>query len=509
MPQAQRESRWSALEPPGGLFSSLKNIPIRQYVAILLPLTILFVVGFLVVCWAEIDDEQDRIIASATRAVQNGVERSDRGLEIAAGDLAFLAGLVTETTEDGVITRQPELEGRLLAFAESRPSYLRIQVLAATGDELLRIERGTGRARAAARARPPGQREAETLAATMRLDTRATLATPSLPDAGPGADEVPVIRVSTPLDDEAGQRIGIVAVDVNLSHFLGGFEQRGDETTVQRMLVHAEDEHVAIGSEPGAGVRLAHGGRFDRTFPGVWSALAAKAGSWVERREGLYYLEPVRAPGLSNEGASARERPLWMLLSFVPRRLFDDTAFQIATRLLVFATPLFYVLLMLGCVLVVLLHRRDETVRALEASRDAMLGAALDGIVVMDGRGNTIDFNPSALRIFGYTREEVRGKLVADLIIPEAHREAHRRGLKRYLTSGEARIIDKHIDELTAIRKSGEEFPVELTVCRPVVIGRRRIFYGFLRDLSEARPEIPGEPSESELPATAASTAAL
>jgi hypothetical protein len=60
--------------------------------------------------------------------------------------------------------------------------------------------------------------------------------------------------------------------------------------------------------------------------------------------------------------------------------------------------------------------------------------------------------------------------------------------LKRYLTSGEARIIGKHIDELTAIRKSGEEFPVELTVCRPVLIGRRRIFYGFLRDLSEPAP---------------------
>jgi PAS domain S-box-containing protein len=507
MPQAQRESRWAALEPPGSFFSSLKNIPIRQYAAILLPLTVVFVVGFLVVCCAEIDDEQGRIIASASRDVQNGVERSDRGLEIASGDLAFLAGLVSDTIEDGVITGQPELEGRLLAFAESRPSYLRIQVLAATGEELLRIEHGTGRARATAPARTRDEREAEALTATMRLDARATLAMPSLLEAGPGADEVPVIRVSTPLDDRAGQRLGIVAVDASLSHFLGDFEQRGDEMTVQRMLVHSDDERVDLGSESGAGVRFAHGGRFERAFPGAWPAIAVKAGGWIERREGLYYMEPVGAHGLSSGSASANERPVWMLLSFVPRRLFDDTAFQIATRLLVFATPLFYVLLMLGCVLVVLLHRRDETVRALEASRDAMLGAALDGIVVMDGLGNTIDFNPSALRIFGYTREEVRGKLVADLIIPEAHREAHRRGLKRYLTSGEARIIDRHIDELTAIRKSGEEFPVELTVCRPVAIGRRRIFYGFLRDLSETRVEIPGEPSDSEPLATAASTA--
>ena len=95
-----------------------------------------------------------------------------------------------------------------------------------------------------------------------------------------------------------------------------------------------------------------------------------------------------------------------------------------------------------------------------------------------------LEFNPSARRIFGYTREEVRGKLVADLIIPPAHRETHRKSLDHYLATGEGRIIDKHIDELTAIRKGGEEFPVELTVC-PVMVAGKQLFCGFLRDLSE------------------------
>ncbi len=53
------------------------------------------------------------------------------------------------------------------------------------------------------------------------------------------------------------------------------------------------------------------------------------------------------------------------------------------------------------------------------------------------------------------------------------------------LWTGEGRIIDKHVYELTAIRKSGEEFPVELTVC-PVMLSGKRLFYGFLRDLSES-----------------------
>ena len=112
--------------------------------------------------------------------------------------------------------------------------------------------------------------------------------------------------------------------------------------------------------------------------------------------------------------------------------------------------------------------------------------AALDGIVVMDESGTTLEFNPSAQKIFGYTLEEARGELVADLIIPPAHRETHRLGLERYLATGEGRIIDKHILELTAIRKGGEEFPIELTVCSPVRVAGERVFLGFLRDLSES-----------------------
>ena len=112
--------------------------------------------------------------------------------------------------------------------------------------------------------------------------------------------------------------------------------------------------------------------------------------------------------------------------------------------------------------------------------------AALDGIIVMDQVGITLEFNPSARKIFGYTLEGARGKLVADLIIPPAYREAHRLGLERYLATGEGNIIDKHVVELTAIRKDGEEFPIELTVCSPVTVAGQQLFYGFLRDLSES-----------------------
>jgi signal transduction histidine kinase len=72
---------------------------------------------------------------------------------------------------------------------------------------------------------------------------------------------------------------------------------------------------------------------------------------------------------------------------------------------------------------------------------------------------------------------------MADLIIPERYREAHRIGLQRYLKSGQGNVLGRRI-ELSGIRRNGEEFPVELSVS-PIQDGVRILFLGCLRDLTE------------------------
>jgi PAS domain S-box-containing protein len=308
----------------------------------------------------------------------------------------------------------------------------------------------------------------------------------------------PVLRLSTPIDDAAGQRRGVVILNAHGGHFLRAFEPNTDEAGIQRMIVDFEGYWLQHRPEVEWGFVLEHGRSFQRTFPEVWAQLLVRPQGGVEADEGFFYFDAVTLqPAASSDDAETRELQFWMFISLVPRRLLDDIAIQAATPLLVIAMPLYFVLLVVGWALSAALQRRrlaDEALRSFEAVRSAMMRAALDGIVVMDGKGTTLEFNRSAQQIFGYTREEVRGKPVADLIIPPAHREAHRVGLKHYLATGEGRIIDKHIDELTAIRKGGEEFPVELTVC-PVMVAGSQLFCGFLRDLSEkGRSETTADP---------------
>lgn len=134
------------------------------------------------------------------------------------------------------------------------------------------------------------------------------------------------------------------------------------------------------------------------------------------------------------------------------------------------------------------------TLRESEARRAAILDAALDSVIAMDRQGRIVDFNPSAERTFGYRRDEVIGKTLAETIVPPSLRESHRRGLARYLETGDGPVLGRRI-ELTGLRKDGTEFPVELSITR--IAGEPPAFVGFARDIS-AQKELESARRESE-----------
>ena len=124
------------------------------------------------------------------------------------------------------------------------------------------------------------------------------------------------------------------------------------------------------------------------------------------------------------------------------------------------------------------------TLRESEARRAAILDTALDSVIAMDHQGRIVDFNPAAERTFGYRRDEVIGKTLAETIVPPSLRDSHRRGLARYLETGEGPVLGRRI-ELTGLRKDGSEFPVELAITR--IAGEPPAFVGFARDISDRK----------------------
>jgi PAS domain S-box-containing protein len=129
--------------------------------------------------------------------------------------------------------------------------------------------------------------------------------------------------------------------------------------------------------------------------------------------------------------------------------------------------------------------RANAAVHESEARTRAILEAALDCIVTMDEHGCVVEFNPAAERTFGYSREDVVGREMAELIVPPHLRERHRAGLRRYLETGSAVVLNRRI-EITGMRSDGSEFPVELAITRIPVPGAP-IFTGYLRDITERK----------------------
>ena len=114
-----------------------------------------------------------------------------------------------------------------------------------------------------------------------------------------------------------------------------------------------------------------------------------------------------------------------------------------------------------------------------------ILETALDAVVIMKPDGIVADWNNRAVNVIGWSRGEAVGRIMADLIIPERYREAHRKGLRRYLESGKREVIGRRI-EVSGLRKNGEEFPVELSIS-PIQDRDNILFIGFLRDITERR----------------------
>jgi two-component system sensor histidine kinase/response regulator len=131
--------------------------------------------------------------------------------------------------------------------------------------------------------------------------------------------------------------------------------------------------------------------------------------------------------------------------------------------------------------------RRQALEQEAEGGRarlQAIFDAVVDAIVTIDPAGRIVQWSSGAQRIFGYTPEEVAG---ADLtmLMPEPHRSRHGGYIASFLKTRDAKIIGAG-RELTAIRKDGTEFPIELAVSE-VRNGDEVFFTGILRDITERK----------------------
>jgi len=129
--------------------------------------------------------------------------------------------------------------------------------------------------------------------------------------------------------------------------------------------------------------------------------------------------------------------------------------------------------------------RAEEQTRESEEQIQTIFNAAPDAVIVINEEGAIVKWNPKAEVLFGWKAEEVMGKLLAETIIPHRYREAHKKGIKHFLQTGEGPVLNKAI-EIHAINKNNIEFDAALSIS-PTVVNDKYLFIGFIRDITDRK----------------------
>ena len=130
--------------------------------------------------------------------------------------------------------------------------------------------------------------------------------------------------------------------------------------------------------------------------------------------------------------------------------------------------------------------RRKEAETALRESEEIFRSigiSAQDAVILMNSEGFITFWNPAAGRIFGYTEKEALGQDLHALLVPQRYQKAYQHGIQTFRKTGQGNAIEKTV-EMAALRKGGEEFPIELSLSA-VRLNRKWHAVGIVRDVSE------------------------
>ena len=129
--------------------------------------------------------------------------------------------------------------------------------------------------------------------------------------------------------------------------------------------------------------------------------------------------------------------------------------------------------------------RTEAALRTSEERTRRILETAGDAYVAMSQDGRIIDWNRQAEVTFGWHTVEILGHHLDEVLIPPDLRAAHRRGLARFLATGEGPVLGQRV-ELSALHRDGHQIPIELVVW--ALPGEDEwTFNAFLRDISQRR----------------------
>jgi diguanylate cyclase (GGDEF)-like protein/PAS domain S-box-containing protein len=129
--------------------------------------------------------------------------------------------------------------------------------------------------------------------------------------------------------------------------------------------------------------------------------------------------------------------------------------------------------------------RTEVALRKSDTRLRQLIASTLDAVITVDRSGRVIEWNPQAEATFGIPAKDVMGTMLPRMIVPPRFRKIQERAVKMHRIGLRSSMMQRRIESF-AMRASGEEFPVEITI-DPVGSGVDQTFTAFIRDISDRR----------------------
>ncbi len=209
---------------------------------------------------------------------------------------------------------------------------------------------------------------------------------------------------------------------------------------------------------------------------GVQPVLSSSAGDNVYRRN-----QPVTINDMLTSAEVALDGLSLTLTLYPNSTFFAETKPTIYRDMFVLAALAVALLAWLSYQ-VLLLRRKETTIKDLYQRQVTVFNTMIDGLVIIDDQGVIKDINEAALVLFGYQREEMVGANVS-ILMPQPYRGEHDSYLRKYRETGVSKTLG-YPRLLRAVRKDGSEFPAHIQITRGEQSGEV-FFTGVVHDLSE------------------------
>ena len=297
----------------------------------------------------------------------------------------------------------------------------------------------------------------------------------------------PVIRIATPIFNEKNERVGIVILNYKGKRLLNLYENSHNSVFSEQWLINSNG-YWLDGPDPERNWAFHFPERKDEIvqnyYPGIWQFInEEKSHGQANLNENIVTYKRIH---LARKGNITPENKLY-LVTFIPSKKIIESRFNKFFGLMLSFIFVVILIFIVSILLTYKDHNRylaEETLRSSEKRFRELMESAPDAIVITDAKGIISIVNKQVETKFGYERQELIGQPI-EVLLPRDLRVQHEAMRNTYMSSPSTREMGQGAD-LNALKKNGEEFPVEVSLS-PLKNGKLSYVISIVRDITQRK----------------------